>query len=176
MLIPHSFAIQPGQEAKIQRALRQSKGCRIQVKKGSSASSGHQLLVTPAHVEKYRKASHGSIVSLPFKHEDLKKNHRGGFLPLLAAALAPVIGGVAGGLIEKGIAGSGIRDWKSKPWWLGGKISTGGSTHKLFTVKKHGSGMILNPWHGGSSSRGHGGIYSMERHGSGMILNPWPRH
>ena len=190
MLIPHSFAIQPGQEAKIRRALKQCKGCRIQVKKGSStSSSGHhhqqQLLVTPAHVEKYRKASHGSIVSLPFKHEDLKKNHRGGFLPLLAAALAPVIGGVAGGLIEKGIAGSGIRDWKSKPWWLGGKISAGGNNNKqLFTVKKHGSGMILNPWHGGgssSSSQGRGGgrgggVYSMERHGSGMILNPWPRH
>ena len=176
MLIPHSFTIQPGQQAKIQRALKKSKGCRIQVKKGSAAS-GHQrqqLLVTPAHVEKYRKALHGSIVSLPFKHEDLKKNHRGGFLPLLTAALAPVIGGVAGGLIEKGIAGSGIRDWKSKPWWLGGKIS---GKQQLFTVKKHGSGMILNPWHGGSSSSGHGrGVYSMERHGSGMILSPWPRH
>ena len=179
MLIPHSFTIQPGQHAKIKRALKQSKGCRIQVKKGSAAS-GQQLLVTPAHVEKYRKASHGSIVSLPFRHEDLKKNHRGGFLPLLAAALAPVIGGVAGGLIEKGIAGSGIRDWKSKPWWLGGKISGGGggggaNHHKLFTVKKHGSGMILNPWKGGGGGRREG-VYSMKRHGSGMILNPWPRH
>ena len=110
----------------------------------------------------------------------MKKNHRGGFLPLLAAALAPVIGGVAGGLIEKGIAGSGIRDWKSKPWWLGGKISGGGggggaNHHKLFTVKKHGSGMILNPWKGGGGGRREG-VYSMKRHGSGMILNPWPRH
>ena len=48
------------------------------------------------------------------------------FLPLLAAALAPIIGGVAGGLIEKEIAGSGIYSKKKK--------------------KKSGSGMYLNPF------------------------------
>ena len=32
----------------------------------------------------------------------MKENHKGGFLPLLAAALAPVLGGVIGGVIEKG--------------------------------------------------------------------------
>ena len=129
MFLPHTFFIQAGQNAKIRRALRLGKGCRIQVvKKGTSASGQqqHQLLVTPAHVEKYRKASHGSIVSLPFKHEDLKKNHKGGFLPLIAAALAPIIGGVAGGLIEKEIAGSGIYSKKKK--------------------KNAGSGMYLNPF------------------------------
>ena len=52
--------------------------------------------------------------------------HKGGFLPLLAAALAPIIGGVAGGLIEKEIAGSGIYSNK----------------------KKSGSGMYLNPFMG----------------------------
>lgn len=175
MMIPHSFAVQPGQAAKIRRAFKHSKGCRIKVKKG--ASTNGQLLVSPAHVEKYRKASHGSVITLPFKHEDLRRNHSGGFLPLLLAALAPVIGGVAGGLIDKAIAGSGIRDWKGKAGkgksrgYEGNKIP---ATIKLFTVEKHGSGMILNPWQGG----GRGGmknLYSMDRHGSGMILNPWPR-
>ena len=178
-MIPHPFAVQPGQAARIRRALKQSKGCHIKVKKG--ASTNGQLLVSPAHVEKYKKAPHGSIVNLPFKHEDLRRNHSGGFLPLLLAALAPALGGVAGGLIDKAIAGSGIRDWKGeKPWWLGGKISGGTKKHqKLFTVAKHGSGMMLNPWKGGGGG-GRGGVknlYSMERHGSGMILNPWPpRH
>ena len=137
MLLPHTFLIHAGQNAKIRRALKLGKGCRIQVvKKGSSASGQQQqLLVTPAHVEKYRKASHGSIVSLPFKHEDLKKNHRGGFLPLIAAALAPIIGGVAGGLIEKEIAGSGIHTSRSR-----------GGVKKLYSMERHGSGMMLTPW------------------------------
>ena len=161
MLLPHTFSIHPGQNAKIRKALKLGKGCRIQVVKKGSSTSGQphqqQLLVTPAHIEKYKKASHGSIVSLPFKHEDLKKNHRGGFLPLIAAALAPIIGGVAGGLIEKEISGSGIRTsrgrgrgrgrvngsgltvFRGKPVWRG---------PKLYTVEKRGSGMILNPWMG----------------------------
>ena len=130
MLLPHTFFMHLGQNAKIRRALKLGKGCRIQVvKKGSSASGQrHHLLVTPAHLEKYRKAKHGSVVSLPFKHDDLKKNHKGGFLPLIAAALAPIIGGVAGGLIEKEIAGSGIYSKKKKK------------------KKTAGSGMYLNPF------------------------------
>ena len=122
MLLPHTFSIHPGQNAKIRKALKLGKGCRIQVVKKGSSTSGQphqqQLLVTPAHIEKYQKASHGSIVSLPFKHEDLKKNHRGGFLPLIAAALAPIIGGVAGGLIEKEIAGhkSKSRSRRKSEW------------------------------------------------------------
>ena len=138
MLIPHSFAVQPGQGAKIQRALRNSKGCNIKVKKGASLTG--KLLVSPTHIDKYKKASHGSVVNLPFRHQDLQKNHRGGFLPLLAAALAPVIGGVAGGLIEKEIAGSGIKQQKPK------HRSRTKMMNKLYTVEKHGSGMFLNPW------------------------------
>ena len=178
-MIPHMFAVQPGQAARIRRALKHSKGCRIKVKKGGEYTHGqHQLLVTPAHLDRYRKATHGSVVNLPFKHEDLRRNHSGGFLPLLLAALAPVIGGVAGGLIDKAIGGSGIR-WKGKAGRGKGKKSRGyegnkiPATIKLFTVEKHGSGMILNPWQGG----GRGGVknlYSMDRHGSGIILNPWP--
>ena len=182
-MIPHTFAVQPGQAAKIRGALKHSKGCRIQVRKGAASTNGHQLLVTPAHLDRYRKAPHGSVVNLPFKHEDLRANHRGGFLPLLLAALAPVIGGVAGGLIDKAIAGSGIR-WKGKkrkkpsPRGHGGnKIPT---TIKLFTVEKNGSGMFLNPWQGkhpAATPSGGGRVkhlYSAKRHGSGMFLNPWP--
>ena len=75
-------------------------------------------------------------MSLPFKHEELMDNmkHSGGFLPLLAAALAPVLGGVAGGLIERGIAGAGC-SFCSKT-----KIK------KTKKKKKQGSGMRLNPY------------------------------
>ena len=166
MMIQHSFMIDPNQERKIQSSLKHSKGCRIQVKKGR-ANNG-QLLVTPAHINRYNKAASGSVVSLPFKHEDLKRNHQGGFLPLLAAALAPVIGGVAGGLIEKELAGSGLRNWKGqRPGSYGGKI-------KLYTMEKHGMGMFLNPYLGRPNKGGNvKNLYTIKKHGSGMFLNPF---
>ena len=71
--------------------------------------------------------------------------HKGGFLPLIAAALAPVIGGVAGGLIEREIAGSGIYKKKKKT-----------SSKKR---KSKGSGMYLNPY--------------TKKSGRGMYLNPY---
>ena len=88
-------------------------------------------------------AKSGSIVSLPFLHKHLKANmkHTGGFLPLLMAALAPVLGGVAGGLIEKGIAGSGIYSKKRK------------GRKRRSKKKKSGSGMYLNPWMGPRSGK-----------------------
>ena len=62
------------------------------------------------------KSSMLSIVSLSSQHKHLFENMKhSGFLPLLVAAAAPVIGGVAGGLIDKAISGSGIchkKHWK----------------------------------------------------------------
>lgn len=46
------------------------------------------------------------------------------FIPLIAVALAPVIGGIAGGIIEKSIAGKGV---KSK-------------------ASQEGNGLYLNPY------------------------------
>ena len=146
MMIQRSFVIEPNQETRIKKALRQKKGCRIKVKKCASVGNG-ELLVTPEHLVKYGKASNGSTVGLPFKHEELRENmkHKGGFIPLIAAALAPILGGVAGGLIEKSIAsGSGLGRFSgTKPWWHGGNV-------KLYTVEKRGDGMFLNPWMGPS--------------------------
>ena len=95
MMIPIAIHMQPGQEKKIGQALKKRKGCKICVKKENSGKGN--LLVATRHLKRYNKAQHGSIVSLPFKHEELMEN----ILPFLAAALAPVIGGIAGGLIEK---------------------------------------------------------------------------
>ena len=82
-------------------------------------------------LKRYQKAAKGGPVPLHFKHEHLVENmkHRGGFLPLIAAALAPVLGGIAAGAIERGIAGSGIHT----PYRTLGSHGTG-------------SGLYLNPY------------------------------
>ena len=119
-----TMLVEPAQERRILKALRKGKGCIIKVRKGdrneSPMSSNRDvsakypskgiLLLNPSQMIRYQKAS-SDIVPLNFKHSDLKENMkcRGGFLPILAAALAPVLGGVAGGLIEREIAGSGIQ-------------------------------------------------------------------
>ena len=139
MLIPTPLNPAPNQERKIMRAYNSKKGCRIKVKKvGPKASCKTSMLLTPAQFKKYHSSKAGKIISLPFEHKHLVENmkHRGGFLPLLAAALAPIIGGVAGGLIEKEIAGSGLRHKKCKK----GK--------KKKKKRKSGSGMYLNPYMG----------------------------
>ena len=67
--------------------------------------------------------------------------YTGVFLPLIAAVLAPILGGVAGGLIEKEIAGSGIYHKKC------GKYKRKKKDGKQKKRKK-GSGMYLNPYMG----------------------------
>ena len=130
-MIKHAFNILPNQDKRINKAWKGKKGCQIKVRKGGDANK--ELLVAPEHLVRFNKASHGAIITLPFKHEHLKENHKGGFLPILAAALAPVIGGIAGGLIEKEIGGSGIGARQPR---------------RLYTIEKRGSGMFLNPWMG----------------------------
>ena len=124
MMIPASLKVMPKQERKILKALSNRKGCRINVKKGGT----NKMLLAPTHLKKYGKTKHGSIVSLPFTHKHLVENHKGGFLPLLAAVLGPILGGVAGGLLGRGL--------------------------KIKKKKKTGVGMYLNPWQGKTAGRG----------------------
>ena len=139
MLIPTPFNPVPNQERRIMRAYYKKKGCQIKAKKMSpKAVCKSSALLTPPQFKKYHSTKDGKIVSLPFQHKHLMENmkHKGGFLPLLAAAIAPILGGVAGGLIEKEIAGSGLRHKKCKK----GK--------KKKKKRKSGSGMYLNPYMG----------------------------
>ena len=108
-MIPMHVEVAPNQEKKIHNALRKQKGCILKVRK--VAHGPHSLLLRNVYAKRYTGTPNGQSVSLPFRHEDLVRNmrHKGGFLPLIAAALAPIIGGVAGGLIEKEIAGSGFK-------------------------------------------------------------------
>ena len=108
------------------------------------------MLMRKTYAKRYEQTPNGREITLPFSHRDLVQNlhHKGGFLPLIpliAATLAPVIGGVAGGLIEKEIAGSGFRS-SGRPWWHGGKI--GQKKPTLYSMEKCGKGLYLAPWKG----------------------------
>ena len=132
MMIPTKLYVEPNQEKRIMTAFRKKKGCQIKAKKQANGSYHGEMLLTPEQWLKYQKVANGRTVNLPFTHGHLVKNmkHKGGFLPLIAALLAPVIGGVAGGLIEREIAGKGI--YKKRK--------------KKTTKKNTGSAMYLNPY------------------------------
>lgn len=162
----------PHQGQRILGAYKKKKGCIIRVKKQkkgcrASGSARGEVLLTTAHLAKYQKAKSGQVLDLPFRHTHLVENmkHKGGFLPLLLAALGPVIAGVAGGLIEKGIAGSGIFDqFRQRPSHYPPPIFNPPGFlrnarlrfhHKKKKTKKNvvkkkaqGSGMYMNPWMG----------------------------
>ena len=132
MMIPTKLYVEPNQEKRIMTAFRKKKGCQIKAKKQANGSYHGEMLLTPEQWLKHQKVANGRTVNLPFLHRHLVKNmkHKGGFLPLIAALLAPVIGGVAGGLIEREIAEKGI--YKKRK--------------KKTTKKNTGSGMYLNPY------------------------------
>lgn len=150
--------VMPNQEGKIRKALKKEKGCTIFAKKVGHGGP-HSLLLRNPYARRYHEAKMGHPVKLPFRHQDLIQNlhHKGGFLPLLLAALAPIIGGVAGGLIEKEIGGSGIRSGKSSHGTKKRRITK--KKPELYSLEKHGSGLYLNPWKG-----------------SGLYLNPYHGH
>ena len=147
-MIPVQVEVIPNQEDRIRKAIRKRKGCTIIARKVHGGP--HSLLLRMPYARRYGEAKMGNPVRLPFRHQDLVANlhHKGGFLPLIAAALAPIIGGVAGGLIEKEIAGSGLCRFSGKPWWHGSGVAK--KMPELYTIEKHGNGLYLNPWKGGS--------------------------
>ena len=164
--IPTTFTPIPGQERRIANAYRRKRGCRITAKRIASTTAGkRKVLLTPAQFSRYHNDAPGETVSIPFRHRDLVQNadHKGGFLPLLLAALAPVLGGVVGGVIEKEISGSGIHQKGCRKKTVSGsgmrqkgcgkrKVSGSGKHHKgcrkKKVCKKEGSGMYLNPYMG----------------------------
>ena len=152
----HTLLIHPGQENRIVKAYHHQRGCQIKVRKpvGEFTSSldgptRGKLLLTPSQEKKYADASPGDI-KLPFSYKQLHDNshHSGGFIPLILAALAS---SVAGGLIERGIAGAGV-----KFLWNVGK--------NAYHLHPSGKGIHLTPWKGD------------KKHftsGRGLYLNPY---
>ena len=94
-----------------------------------------KLILSPSQEEKYLRAPVNSDVRIPFTHANLHQNtqHSGGFIPLILAALAS---SVAGGLIERGIAGAGIHKFL---WHTG---------NHAYQLSPSGKGIHLTPWRG----------------------------
>ena len=97
--------------------------------------------------------------SLPFTHEDLRRNGTvsGGFIPLILAAIAS---SVAGGLIERGIQGAGLI-WKHAHGACHLKSGGEGAAGK----KGRAVGLHIVPYRGKFAPEA----------GNGLYLNPWPR-
>ena len=170
-MIPTTLFVEPNQEKRIRLALQKRKGCRIKTRKIVSNGNYNgllkgEMLLTQSQWKKYHKAKAGETVALPFLHKHLEKNmhHKGGFLSLILAALAPILGGVAGGLIERGIAGAGLHP--PKLVWC--KKTTKQSTPVAFEIKSaaRGNGLYLSPWTG----------HSHFKSGTGLYLSPYPYH
>ena len=166
-MIPVTVFVEPKQETKIMNALQKQKGCSIKMCKPhdqhcTKFTTG-EMLLNPSQWKKYQKAIAGQSITIPFRHEHLQQNlhHKGGLLPLLAAILAPIIGGVAGGLIEKGIAGSGIHP--PKLIFCKQKVKSSPSVAFQIDPSPHGGdGLYLAPW-----KHGH-------KFGTGLYLSPYP--
>ena len=201
MYTEKSLIIEPNQEKRISKAMKKKTGCVIRVRKplfendqsemgqtnncSSGSSSKGVLHLAPCHLEKYNQAPAGSSVPLKFQYHHIRDNlqhHRGGFLPLIAAVLAPVIGGVASGLIEREIAGGGIlpngehHSVTPSLFWCK-KSNTGKKDKQIaFRIKPdaNGQGLYLGPWKADQRhfASGHGLYYSPYHHmvkGVGLV-------
>ena len=164
-MIPTTVFLEPKQESKIGNALRKRKGCKIKIRKPYGQHCAGllkgELLLNPSQWKRYKKAAPDQAIALPFPHKHLAENmrHKGGFLPLLAL-LAPILGGVAGGLIEKEIGGSGIHP--PKLIFCRRKSSSPSVAFQIDPAPHGGNGLYLTPWHGGFKS------------GTGLYLSPYP--
>ena len=140
---PIRVQIRPEQEKRISNAVHCHKGVTIHFSSlnHSSHKNNSILCLTQQQLFKVKKARPGSNFSFPFSAAQVKANvkHEGGFLGILAAALAPIIGGIIGGVAENAIAGSGLKTSKHQD------IILHNNQHTL-KVTPHGKGLFLSPY------------------------------
>ncbi len=189
MHTPSKMLIEPGQEKRIVRALKNRTGCVINVRKeggivGESPMALHRdctgkyaskgiLHLSKKHLKKYNGAPTGSRVPLKFSIEslDVNRHHSGGFIPLLLPLLGSVLAGVASGVVEKAISkGSGI----NQPRQLLPGCSPS-STAKSVTPS---SSLLWHKTTGGGDPVKKNGTSTMtiepdEAGGAGLRLAPW---
>ena len=167
--------ILPGQEMRIHNALKLHKSITIHFSTlnasntppGSDKKIGY-LCFTPSQVTKIQNATPGTNFSFHFTPAQLKANmkHKGGFIPLLAAFLAPVLGGIIGGVAEKAISGSGL---SKKTTGSAIKNSRPLLLHKprgTLKISSHARGLFLSPYN----------LQVPSRKVSGLYLAPDPSH
>ena len=168
------YRIGRGQEKKIARACRARRGCYITLHRkdcsgGDECCRVGRLNLNPSQRERVEKsASHNEKkLDLPFKNGDLERNKsvKGGFIPLIIAAIASSI---AGGLIERGIAGAGIV-WKHRNGASKLKLLKGGGIHITpYRSKKFGAAPK-----GGSTTTTT--TTTTTTNGTGLYLTPWKK-
>ena len=184
--------LDPLQDTRIKKALQNHKGVCLTVAPAAqdtedSNDTGAWLL-SPRQMQKLAHGN-GGPVKLTFSNAQLHQNlhHTGGFLPLLAAAILPIIGSAIGGVVEREIAkGGGLHspvDGGQMPVHdheqLLGSSSHGGAPLVHHTpsgtveIIPQGSGLYLNPYMG-RRPRGYG-LYGVggQRVGRGDLTRGW---
>ena len=153
----------PGQDKRLQKALRAKKSAKIHfITVNQSAQNTQRLTLTQAQVRKVQKAPVGTKFSFSFSKAQIQANlrHEGGFLPLLAAALVPLISGIVGGVAERAIAGSGLK---------------GSNYHRDIVLRKRSHVMKVSPRGQGLFLTPYSSYASYFPKGRGLFLSP-PSH
>ena len=146
---PVRLKIDPLQEVRIKKALQHHKGVCVWAAP-TSEPDGPEVgtwLLSPRQMHQIHQAG-GQPTRLTFSRAQLKKNlgHEGGFLPILASALIPIIGSAVGAIVENEIAGGSIPITDAPV-----HISRPSGT---FYVQPQGEGLYLAPYP--RRPRGHG--------------------
>ena len=162
--------IKKGQEKRIARAYKNRRGCKIVIHHQKCLDKGcctpGRMTLSAAqqkHLASEDAAASEQPTSLPFTHEDLRRNGTvsGGFIPLILAAIAS---SVAGGLIERGIQGAGLI-WKHSHGACHLKSTTAADSKDNKKGRGTVQGLHIVPYRGKFAPEA----------GNGLYLNPWPR-
>lgn len=144
---PLHVHIHKDQENRLKRAIQNGGGARMHFSSARNSSTSRGILcLTKQQIAKVEKAPEGTSFSFPFSAAQIKANmsHKGGFLSLLAAVLAPLLGGVIGGLAEKAIGGSletAYEHHHQPVIWRKKNLRQG-----ALEVRPHGKGLFLTPY------------------------------
>ena len=180
-----------GQEKRIRRALKKQKGLRLTFKKSDGAGGDNDKmagtwLLKPSQWKVYNRAAPNSTFRLTFSAADMAKNinHSGGFLPLLAAILGPIIGGVAGAAVDRAISGAGVSfggegataaEKKKKGALLSAAASSSPRAYSLVLTKHLRSDNVTDGG-GGINSRLSSCRVAPAPDGNGLYLSPWTKN
>ena len=167
--VPIRVQFHTDQKKRIHNAVHRQKGVTVHFSSLNGANNSHRntgiICLTQHQLAKVRRSPTGSKFSFAFSPAQVKANmkHEGGFLPILAAILAPAITGIIGGLAEKAISGSGLKASKHQDIVLHKK------SH-ILKVTPQGKGLFLSPYSNYSSyfPKGHGLFLSPPPYGRGF--------
>lgn len=140
-MLPYKLKLSPLQDVKIKKALQRNKGAILELSQTNEDENSTDIgiwYLSKKQSEKLEKTQFGQPIKFFFSAKQMEHQvHQGGFLSLLMAALAPIIGSTIGAAIDYGInSGKGITNDNihvAKP-------------NGSYSVKIHGDGLYLNPY------------------------------